>query len=130
MPKISANGINVHYWQVGDGPDVVMLHGLGGNLAVWHIKLLPYLRSGYRITTYDLRGHGRSDMTPAGYTTRDLAEDLRALMDGLGIEHAHLAGHSLGGDIVLHFGLLYPERVGKMAVIEAGLPALIQNYKT
>lgn len=129
MPKVLANGINMHYLHVGHGPDVVMLHGLTGNLAIWHFHAIPALREQYRVTTYDLRGHGRSDMPPDGYTTRDLADDLHALMDALGIERAHLVGHSLGADIALHFASLYGERADRIVAIEAGLAALVELRK-
>jgi pimeloyl-ACP methyl ester carboxylesterase len=129
MPKVLANGISLHYWRVGEGPDVVMLHGLAGNLAVWHLKMVPTLRQDYRVTTYDLRGHGRSDMTPTGYTTADMAADLEGLLDALDIEQVHLVGHSYGADIALHFGLLHPHRVGKMVLIEASIPALVNLRK-
>jgi pimeloyl-ACP methyl ester carboxylesterase len=129
MPKVAANGIKFHYWQVGQGDDVIMLHGLGGSQAVWHLRLLPQLWGGFRLTTYDLRGHGRTELTPTGYTTQDMADDLRALMDALGIERAQLVGHSLGGDIALHFALRYPERAAKIVAIEAGLPVLIDIYR-
>jgi 2-hydroxy-6-oxonona-2,4-dienedioate hydrolase len=119
------NDINLHYWQVGDGPNIVMLHGLTGNLAVWHFTAIPKLRHTYRITTYDLRGHGRSDMPATGYTTQHMAEDLKGLMDALEIERAMLVGHSLGADISLHTALLYPERVEKIVAIEAGTAALV-----
>jgi len=129
MPKLAVNGINFHYWQVGEGPDIIMLHGLTGNLAVWHLKMVPLLRNRFRLTTYDLRGHGHSDMPPTGYTTGDMAEDLRSIMDALGIERAHLVGHSLGADIALHCALRYPQRVGKLVLVEAGIPALINLRK-
>ena len=128
MPKIVANGINMHYWQLGKGPDMVMLHGLGGNLAVWHLKMVPELQRQYRITTYDLRGHGYSEAPQEGYTTQDLAEDLRGLLDAVGIERAYLVGHSWGADIALHFSLLYPNRVRKIVVIEAGLLAALAHW--
>ncbi|MBA3945867.1 MAG: alpha/beta hydrolase [Herpetosiphonaceae bacterium] len=130
MPKVLANGINLHYLQVGEGPDVVMLHGLTGNLAVWHLGAIPALRGSYRTTSYDLRGHGRSDMPPSGYTTLDMAEDLRSLLDALGIERTHLVGHSLGSDVALHFAFLYPERVDRIVAIEAGLAALVEVRKS
>lgn len=129
MSVITVNGIRFHYWTVGQGPDVVLLHGLGGNLAIWHLKVVPLLRQDFRVTTYDLRGHGHSDMTATGYTTADMADDLRGILDGLGIERAHLVGHSLGADIALHFALRYPERAGKLILIEAGLPAMIGARK-
>lgn len=129
MPKVSVRGIDFHYLRVGGGPDIVMVHGLNSNLAVWHLKIVPELRRDYRITTYDLRGHGHSDMPPTGYTTRHLAEDLRGIMDALGIDQAHLVGHSLGADIALHFALLYPPRVGRLILVEPGLPALVDLRK-
>lgn len=126
MPKILANGVNLHYQQVGEGADVVMLHGLTGNLAVWHLKMARVLRGEFRVTTYDLRGHGYSDMPRTGYTTRVMAEDLLGLLDGLGIEKANLVGHSFGADVSLHFALLHPERVAKIVAVEAGLSAMLQ----
>jgi len=129
MPKVQVNGINIHYWRVGEGPDVVMLHGLTGNLAVWHLKTVPALRRSYRVTTYDLRGHGHSDLTPTGYTTEDMAGDLVGLLDALEIEQAHLVGHSYGADIALHCALLHPDRVGKLVLIEASIPALVNLRK-
>lgn len=129
MSTIAVNGINFHYWAVGQGPDIVMLHGLGGNLAIWHLKVVPLLRQEYRVTTYDLRGHGRSDMPPTGYTTGDMADDLYGILNGLEIEQAHLIGHSLGADVALHFALRYPDRAGKLILIEPGLPAMVNLRK-
>jgi pimeloyl-ACP methyl ester carboxylesterase len=129
MPKLLANGIKFHYWRVGAGPDVIMLHGLTGNLAVWHLKMVPMLRHAFCLTTYDLRGHGRSDAPPTGYTTAHMTEDLLGIMDALGIEKTHLVGHSLGADISLHFALRHPDRVAKLVLIEASIPALVDLRK-
>jgi pimeloyl-ACP methyl ester carboxylesterase len=107
------------------GPDVVMLHGFLGNLAVWHLYMAPILRREYRVTTYDLRGHGYSDVTTTGYTTADMAEDLRCFLDEMGIERPILVGHSFGADIAMYFSLLYPERVAKLLALEPGLAALV-----
>jgi pimeloyl-ACP methyl ester carboxylesterase len=129
MAHLQVRDINLHYLQVGGGPHVVMLHGLTGNQAVWHLKMIPLLRHAFRITTYDLRGHGRSDMTPSGYSTDNMAEDLLGLMDALQIPRADLVGHSLGADIALHFALHHPDRVRSLVLIEAGIPALAENRK-
>ncbi len=129
MPIIKVNGVALHYLQSGSGPDLVMLHGLGGNLAVWHLRMVSLLQEHFRVTTYDLRGHGRSSMPPSGYTTRDMADDLCALMDGLGIVDADFVGHSFGSDVVLHFALLYPDRARKLMLIEPGIPALLSDRK-
>jgi pimeloyl-ACP methyl ester carboxylesterase len=127
MPTIRVHGVALHYLRAGTGPDLVMLHGMTGNLATWHLRVVPLLQRYFRITTYDLRGHGRSGMPSSGYTTRNMAEDLRALMDALGIERADLAGHSFGADITLHFALLYPDRARKLMLIEPGIPALVHD---
>lgn len=129
MAKAEVNGINLHYWQVGEGPPLVLIHGLTGNLAVWHFTLVPRLRHEYTMLTYDLRGHGRSDMPATHYTTADMADDLLGLMDHLGIDKAHLLGHSLGADIALHLAMTNPDRVDKIVAIEAGLAALVELRK-
>jgi pimeloyl-ACP methyl ester carboxylesterase len=122
MPKIQANDLAFHYWQSGQGSDIVLVHGLGGNLAGWHLGIVPELQLDQRVLTYDLRGHGRSDAAP-GYTTGDMVRDLKALLDALEIAKAVFIGHSWGGDIVLHFAQLYPERVSELVVVEGALLA-------
>jgi len=125
MPKIRANGVDLHYITVGAGPDVVMLHGFLGNLAVWHLYMAPILRREFRVTTYDLRGHGYSEVTPANYTAADMAADLKGLLDGMGIERPILVGHSFGADVAMYFSLQHPERVNRLVALEPGLAALV-----
>src|SRR5262245_66635444 len=120
MPKIHANGIELHYLATGTGANLVMLHGFLGNLAVWHLQIVPELRRHFRVITYDLRGHGFSQVTPDGYTTRHMAADLAGLLDGLGIRRACLVGHSFGADVCLHFALCHPARVHRPVAIETG----------
>ncbi len=125
MAKTLANGVQLHYQQFGEGPPIVMIHGITGNLAIWHLEIVPALMGDYRITTYDLRGHGYSDVPPSGYTTADHATDLKCLLDQIGIERAHIMGHSFGADIALHFTVLYPERVDRLILVEPGIAALV-----
>jgi pimeloyl-ACP methyl ester carboxylesterase len=106
-----------------------MIHGFLGNLAVWHLSMVPQLRREFRVTTYDLRGHGYSEVTPAGYSAGEMADDLYSLLDKLGIEKAALVGHSFGADICLYFALKYPERVSKLIAMEPGLAALVSDRK-
>jgi pimeloyl-ACP methyl ester carboxylesterase len=130
MPKVLLrNGINIHYQRVGEGPDLVMLHGLTGNLAVWHLKIVGLLRDHFRILTYDMRGHGYSDVPASGYTAGDMAEDLLGLLDALEIQRPFIVGHSYGADTALYFALKYPERARTVISIEAGLAALIHLRK-
>jgi pimeloyl-ACP methyl ester carboxylesterase len=124
MPKILANGLEFHYQTRGQGPDVVLLHGVTSSLALWYNGVLPQLSEKFRVTAYDLRGHGLTDLTPSGYTSRDMAEDLRCLLDSLEIDDVLLVGHSFGGSIALHFALLYPERVRGVVMLDSGLACL------
>ena len=84
MPQVVARGVRTHYHQLGSGPDLVLVHGLGANLAFWYLGAAPLLAADHRVTAYDLRGHGLTARTPAGYTTAELAADLVALLDQLG----------------------------------------------
>src|SRR4051794_6099164 len=99
MPKVVARGLRTHYQQLGSGPDLVLLHGLGANLAFWYLGAGPLLASDHRVTAYDLRGHGLSGHSASGYTTGELLADLLALMDRLGIERAAVVGHSYGAAV-------------------------------
>lgn len=126
MPKVTLNsGLRIHYQQIGEGPDLVMIHGLTGNLAVWHLKIIPMLSHRFRTLTYDLRGHGYSEMTPSGYSADQMADDLLGLLDALEIERPAIVGHSYGADIALYFAHHHPERVSEVIAIEAALPAMV-----
>jgi pimeloyl-ACP methyl ester carboxylesterase len=125
MPKLVLdNGLSLHYQQVGQGPDVVMVHGITGNLAIWHLHIVPALCDRFRVTTYDLRGHGYSGTPPTGYSADDMAEDLLGLVDTLGLEPPALVGHSFGADVALYFAARNPGRVSQVMAIEPALPAL------
>lgn len=126
MPKVKLrNGLTFHYQQAGDGPNLIMVHGLSGNLASWNLRIVPLLWDRFRVLTYDLRGHGYSDTPATGYTLDDMVDDLAALMDALDIAHASIVGHSYGADLALYFALAYPNRVETVIAIEAALPAMV-----
>ena len=130
MPKITLrNGLKFHYIISGEGTPLVMIHGLGGNLAVWHLNIIPRLPHRFRTLTYDLRGHGYSDVPPAGYAADDMCHDLEQLLDALEIQRCVLMGHSYGADIALYFALLHPQRTERVVAIEAAVPALVQLRK-
>lgn len=121
------SGLRIHYQQVGEGPDLVLIHGLTGNLAVWHLRIVPELAEHFRVLTYDLRGHGHSDTPSCGYTLDAMAEDLLELLDELELERPLVAGHSYGADIALYHALRQPDRLREAIAIEAALPALEEN---
>ena len=114
MPHANVNGVDLHYQQAGAGPDVVLLHAVTANMAVWLVSnLVDTLARDYRVTAYDLRGHGLSAATPTGYTSADMAEDFRGLHDALGLGPAYLVGHSFGGVVAMHAAATYPDRVSR-----------------
>jgi len=125
MPKIFVRGIETHYQMRGEGPDVVLIHGLSSSLASWYNGTMPSLVSaGFRVTVYDLRGHGLSDLTTNGYSSLEMAEDLNALLSALGIGPVLLAGHSFGGAIAMHFAVLNPRRARGVVLLDSGMACL------
>ncbi len=125
MPKIAVNGMNFYYQQSGQGPDVVLIHGVTGNMAIWPlINLIHDLARDFRVTYYDLRGHGYSDTPPSGYTSADMAHDLCALHDALQLGPSYLVGHSFGAVIAAHAAVLYPQMVRGMVLSDVYFPAL------
>ncbi|MEW6380461.1 MAG: alpha/beta hydrolase [bacterium] len=125
MPKVLVNQLAIHYQQHGKGPDVVLIHGITGNLSIWFMNILPALAKKYRVTAYDLRGHGYSDRPASGYTSDEMIEELKGLLDHLKITRALLIGHSFGGAIALHFAAAYPQQTAGLVILDAGIPALL-----
>jgi pimeloyl-ACP methyl ester carboxylesterase len=116
---LNANGIRLNYldWG-GSGPDLVLIHGLSQNAHIFD-DLAPALTDGFHVIAYTRRGHGRSDAY-GPFDTATLTEDLRALMDALGIRKAHLAGWSMGGSEITAMAGSHPERVRSVIYLDAG----------
>ncbi|HHW76397.1 MAG TPA: alpha/beta hydrolase [Xanthomonadaceae bacterium] len=106
------------------GGDLVLIHGLAASLGFWQLGIVRPLSWLCRLTTYDLRGHGRSEIPATGYSIPQMADDLAALLDQLGLERVHLLGHSFGGAIALLFASRHPERVRSVILADARLRAL------
>jgi pimeloyl-ACP methyl ester carboxylesterase len=125
MPKLKANGQNFHYQQAGTGPDVILIHGLTGDLSIWFLcgAMGVFARS-FRVTAFDLRGHGYSDVPRDGYTSADQAVDVMAIMNELEIDRAMLVGHSFGAVIALHAAVLHPDRIDSVVLSDPSFPAL------
>jgi pimeloyl-ACP methyl ester carboxylesterase len=103
-----------------------MVHGITGNLAVWHLHIVPALADRFRMLTYDLRGHGLTETPPSGYSPDGMAEDLLDLLDALEVERPVVVGHSYGADVALYLAARHPERVSEVIAIESALPAMEQ----
>lgn len=124
MPRANVNGASLNYRTAGAGEDLILIHGLAANHAFWNLMVLLPLVRRYRVTVYDLRGHGYSDMPSSGYTSADMSGDLLALMDHLKIDRAHLVGHSFGGATALHCATLAPARVSSITLADTRIRAL------
>ncbi|MCE5283541.1 MAG: alpha/beta hydrolase [Deltaproteobacteria bacterium] len=106
-----ASGVRLHYETSGaGGVPVVLVHGYGMSSAVWE-KVLPLFPADCRLFALDLRGFGRSEKPETGYGCPELADDIGAFMDALGLSRAVLVGHSFGGLVLQHFAARHPERV-------------------
>jgi 3-oxoadipate enol-lactonase len=125
MPEVEANGTRLFYQQSGTGPDVVLLHAVTSNQAIWLFSgLMDALAADYRVTTFDLRGHGQSDRPRTGYTSADMAADFAALHAALGLRPAALLGHSFGGVTAIHAAALYPQAVAGVILSDSFFPGL------
>jgi pimeloyl-ACP methyl ester carboxylesterase len=123
MKTTAPSGVSINYRCVGEGEDIILIHGLAASYGFWRLDALLPLARKHRVTIYDLRGHGYSGMPSSGYTPVDMAEDLNHLLDHLKISKAHLIGHSMGGVIALQYALLYPQRVRSLTVADSRLRA-------
>lgn len=124
MSQVVANGLQFHVQRLGDGPPLVMLHGLlVGNLATWYFGAAPALSRQHNVMLYDLRGHGRSEFVAAGYDSATMVRDLLALTADFHNVPVTVVGHSFGGLVALRFALSHPERVQRLILVDAPLPA-------
>jgi 3-oxoadipate enol-lactonase len=103
-------GIEMAYDEVGSGPPVVLLHGYPFNRSMWSEQVAA-LSANYRVITPDLRGHGETTVTDEPATMDEMAQDVAALLDKLGIERVTLGGLSMGGYVTLAFYRRFPLRV-------------------
>lgn len=115
----------LHYDDIGEGPPVVLVHGITSTAALEWRGLVGALADDYRCVTPDLRGHGRSEVGTQPLRVATLADDLLALCDHLALDRPHLVGFSLGGNAVLHAVLTRPSLPASLVFIgySAGRPA-------
>lgn len=123
MPYLNVNDTRLNVMQLsqtGSGPvrDLVMCHGLASSMGFWPAELLATLRVHFRVTLFDQRGHGRSRVTPSGYTAKDLGQDLAALLEALDIKNAHLMAHSFGGVAALSLLSAAPGNIASLVLLD------------
>jgi 3-oxoadipate enol-lactonase len=110
MPVVSANGIDINYQVTGDGKDtIVLVNGVGDDLSGWAYQVDDFAMAGHRVVSFDNRGVGKSSQPPGPYSSRQMADDTKGLVDALDISGFHLVGVSMGGVIAQEYALAFPD---------------------
>src|SRR5262245_52191776 len=115
--RSGTSSAGLFYEASGSGEAVVLVHAFSVDRRMWAPQV-ALLESRYTVVRYDLRGHGRSEGPSAPYAPHD---DLRSVMDALGIGKATLIGLSAGSTIAIDFAIAHPERVARLVLASPGL---------
>jgi pimeloyl-ACP methyl ester carboxylesterase len=114
---ISHNGARIHYTSTGKGTPLIFVHAGIADSRMWQPQI-EFFSPRYQVITFDLRGFGQTAMSANDFSS---ADDLKAVMDGLGIKQAVLLGCSMGGSAVINFTLQYPQRTLALVPICASI---------
>ena len=120
MPLAQVNEVNLYYEVHGQGEPLLLISGTGATCDGWRMFQVPAFAQAFRVIIFDHRGVGQSDKPDEPYSTRGFAADAVDLLDTLGIEKAHLIGHSMGGRVAQWMVLDYPERVRSLVLSSSG----------
>lgn len=120
MSTVEVNGVNLYYELHGDEtrPVLVLNNGIIMNAATSWVFQTKALSAHYRLLQYDCRGQGQSDHPGEVYSMEQHADDLAGLLDALGIDSAHIAGISYGGEVAQAFALGYPQRTKSLILVD------------
>ena len=120
LKKVNGNGIkiNIAVWE-GAGQPILCIHGITANCRCWD-TMAAALRSEYHLIAMDLRGRGLSDKPSKGYALAYHLQDIKCLLDDLGLDRVVIMGHSLGAFIGLAFAAAYPERMDRLILVDGG----------
>jgi pimeloyl-ACP methyl ester carboxylesterase len=117
--EISLHGHRVNFTIAGQGPPVVLIHGVAGRAAQWD-RIIESLAEDHAVLAPDLLGHGDSAKPRGDYSLGAHASGIRDLLVGLNIEGASVVGHSLGGGIAMQFAYQFPERCQRLVLVSSG----------
>ena len=125
MPHLTTDdNVKLFYEESGSGVPVVFVHEFAGDYRSWETQMRHFARS-YRCIAYNARGYPPSDVPADGerYSQDRARDDIRAVLDALKIDKAHIVGLSMGGFAALHFGFTYPQRACSLVVAGCGYGA-------
>lgn len=118
MPYFENLGARLYYEEKGRGTALIFLHGAGWDMQQWK-RQVEYFSQMYHVITLDARGHGKSTLPPGEVSPEIFWQDVRGLMNHLGIEKAIICGLSLGGHTAIQLAIHEPERVISLILIGA-----------
>lgn len=116
---IEIHGQPVTFHMMGDGPPIVLIHGITSSSRTWK-RVMPRLAESHTVIAPDLLGHGRSAKPQGDYSLGAYASGVRDLLVALNIPKATVVGHSLGGGIALQFAYQFPERIDRLVLVDSG----------
>jgi pimeloyl-ACP methyl ester carboxylesterase len=119
MRHITINGQQIGYRLSGEGPAIVLIHGLASSSATWRL-VAPQLAAQHTVVALDLMGHGESAKPRGDYSLGAHASTIRDLMLALDIERATFVGHSFGGGIAMQLAYQFPERCERLVLVASG----------
>ena len=124
MPHLSADdGVKLYYEESGSGLPIVFVHEFAGDYRSWEPQVRYFSRR-YRCITFNARGYPPSEVPDGAKFSQDRArDDIRAVLDALKIDKAHIIGLSMGGFATLHFGFTYPQRARSLVIAGCGYGA-------
>jgi pimeloyl-ACP methyl ester carboxylesterase len=117
--QLELHGHQVSYRRAGDGPALLLLHGITDSSATWE-GVAPGLAEHFTLIAPDLLGHGESATPRGDYSLGAHASGVRDILTALGIERVTVVGHSLGGGIAMQFAYQFPERTERLVLVSSG----------
>ena len=120
---VNVNGVKLHYLLAGKGDPVILLHGYAQNSHMWRPLMVEVAKS-HTVIAPDLRGFGQSSKPLTGYTKKSMAQDVHALAQALGYQHAIVVGHDIGLMVAYAYAAQYPNEVDRIALMDAFLPGV------
>lgn len=116
--QVEIYGQKIYYQEAGSGPDVILLHGLGGDRTNWNATV-PALAAKFHVLVPDQLGFGQSDKPMIDYRVGTLVDFLNAFCKKLGIAKATLVGNSMGGWVAMDFALAHPDKVNRLVLVDS-----------
>ncbi len=116
--KMHVNDVDLYYEVSGSGPALLLLHGLGSSTRDWEAQVPEFCKE-FKVVTFDMRGHGRSDKPSGPYSVKMFAADTADLLAALDIPSAHVVGESLGGAVAFQLAISFPEKLRSLVIVNS-----------